>query len=594
MLKNIKIGNRLIIGFVVAILLSSIAGITGIIMLSKSDNDYGTVLQTYGFAQGELGNLGRHFQASRFVNMNIITATDETERAKYVQDLAAEDASMDKYVTLITSRHGTGQWETIYETLKTQLKDYRAARDSAISATANSKDIAANIKLYNEKMLGASAAIRQTLDTMIEDRTTSGNELSLGLTKQMNLFQWLMIGIMVIAVIVAVVLAYIIANGISKPITKIEQAAARMAKGDLDVDIKSDSHDEIGNLVNSMHEMIAAIKGIIFDTARGLGEIENGNFDIAPKVEYVGEFKGIQQAMVGIITGLSNTMSQINVASDQVSAGSDQVSSGAQALSQGATEQAASVQELAATAVEISAHISKNAKSAQQASDIVNATAREIVESNEKMQLLIEAMSEISTSSQEIGKVIKTIEDIAFQTNILALNAAVEAARAGAAGKGFAVVADEVRNLATKSSVAAKSTTLMIENSIKSVEKGTHLVADTAKSLLSVVEGASVATGMVDQISVASVEQASSIEQVTLGIDQISSVVQTNSATAEESAAASEELSGQAQMLKSLVGKFRLKGGTAQYAPVTNMHNNGASAHSTDYDSYNTYTAGKY
>lgn len=594
MLKNMKIGNRLITAFIISILISSIAGITGIVLLTKSDSDYSKVLQNYGFAQGELGNLGRHFQASRVVNLNVMSASNSADRAEYMQELASEDAGVDKYLEQIKGRTTTAEGQQQIAKLSTQMQDFRTARGRAFDETATSTNTSANIEKYHEIVNPSSTDVRLTLDAMIASRSSDGIEMSIGLTQQMSIFRWIMSAIMVVAVIVAIILAYIIAGGISKPITQIEEAAARMAKGDFDVDVVNDSRDEIGSLTNSMHQMIATTRLIIKDTARGLGEIEKGNFNIAPEVEYVGVFQGIQKAMVGIIDGLSDALSQINVASDQVSAGSDQVSSGAQALSQGATEQAASVQELAATVVEISSQVMKNAQSSQNASAIVNSTAKEIVQSNEKMQLLIEAMSEISTSSQEIGKVIKTIEDIAFQTNILALNAAVEAARAGAAGKGFAVVADEVRNLASKSAIAAKSTTLMIEGSVKSVEKGTSLVADTAKSLLSVVDGAREATRMVDLISVASVEQASSIEQVTLGIDQISNVVQTNSATAEESAAASEELSGQAQMLKSLVSTFKLKAGTehAKYSPKATVHKNIVS-NSSSYDSYNSH-AGKY
>jgi len=250
--------------------------------------------------------------------------------------------------------------------------------------------------------------------------------------------------------------------------------------------------------------------------------------------------------------------------SEQVSSGSEQVSNGAQALAQGATEQASSIEELSATITEIASNVKLNATSAADASIKVNHVSSELDVSNQNMQDMIAAMSKISDSSSQIGKIIKAIEDIAFQTNILALNAAVEAARAGAAGKGFAVVADEVRNLASKSAEAANNTTALIENSIKEVENGTKIADQTATALKKVVLEATAVSNTVTLISQASNEQANSINQITLGVDQISSVVQTNSATAEESAAASEELSGQAQILKSLVGKFKLKNQATQ------------------------------
>lgn len=217
------------------------------------------------------------------------------------------------------------------------------------------------------------------------------------------------------------------------------------------------------------------------------------------------------------------------------------------------------MEELAATINEISNQVKSNAENAHNVNKLADDVGLKMTESNQQMQTMIEAMKEISSSSSEIGKIIKTIEDIAFQTNILALNAAVEAARAGEAGKGFAVVADEVRNLASKSAEASKNTAVLIESSILAVEKGTKIADETAHTLLESVEGAQKVTRTIDQISKASEEQASSISQITQGIDQISNVVQTNSATAEESAAASEELSGQAQILKGLISQFKLK-----------------------------------
>ncbi|MEG2769394.1 MAG: methyl-accepting chemotaxis protein, partial [Oscillospiraceae bacterium] len=245
--------------------------------------------------------------------------------------------------------------------------------------------------------------------------------------------------------------------------------------------------------------------------------------------------------------------------SEQVASGSDQVSSGAQALSQGATEQASSIEELSATIQAVSNQIKDNANNAKMASELSSMAGKEVQNGNEHMQSMIVAMEDISSTSNKIGKIIKTIDDIAFQTNILALNAAVEAARAGSAGKGFAVVANEVRNLAGKSAEAAKNTTSLIESSINAVANGTKIADETAMSLKVVVEKSNLVLQKVEEIAEASAEQANSVVQITTGVDQISAVIQTNSATAEESAAASEELSSQSQMLKDLVGKFTLR-----------------------------------
>ncbi len=342
-----------------------------------------------------------------------------------------------------------------------------------------------------------------------------------------------------------------------------------MVKGNLSEEVDYRSEDEFGLMAHAMRDVTRGVGSIIKDIEMILSAMGNGDFTVhssAPE-KYVGDYHKIYMAMKLIKENFNGTLTTLNHSADQVSSGSDQVSSGAQALSQGATEQASSVEELAASINEISGHINKNAQNAQEAGNKAVVVGNVAGESNRRMQDMLNAMSDINAASGEIGKIIKTIEDIAFQTNILALNAAVEAARAGAAGKGFAVVADEVRNLASKSAEASKNTAVLIENSLHAVENGKRIADDTAKSLEEVMTGIQDATSMMESIAKASHEQAEAITQITIGIDQISSVVQTNSATAEESAAASEELSGQAQIMKELVRKFRLEGQSSSPSP---------------------------
>lgn len=381
----------------------------------------------------------------------------------------------------------------------------------------------------------------------------------------MTLIEVVIVIFQILGAVATIVLASMITKSIVKPVKEIEKAAGEMSKGSLHVDLSYQSRDELGSLANGMRTTITNISTIIDDITYLLGAMASGDFQIVSKCreKYVYDYQPIMEAMRNIRNNLSDALFRINEAADQVANGSEQVSSGAQALSQGATEQASSIQELAATINDISNQINNNAQNAKEARLEAEEASRNVALSNEKMTEMNQAMLQISDKSNEIGKIIKTIEDIAFQTNILALNAAVEAARAGEAGKGFAVVADEVRNLASKSGEAAKNTTLLIEESMHAVENGTKITAETAKSMQAVVEGTKRINMIIEEVADSSDKQAVAVSQVTQGIDQISSVVQTNSATAEQSAAASEELSGQAQIMKGLVQRFKLYDGAA-------------------------------
>ncbi len=319
--------------------------------------------------------------------------------------------------------------------------------------------------------------------------------------------------------------------------------------------------NELGMLADAFLSMSHHLKAIVQDESQVLGAMARGDFTAESRCEdeYVGGLVAILESIRNISAALNDTIAQIDTSSQQVSAGAGNLSNGAQSLSQGASEQAAAVEELSATVSELSDHVKENADEAQRVNEKVNATAQSVAACNERMQELIHSMTDINNSSMEIDKVIKIIEDIAFQTNILALNAAVEAARAGEAGKGFAVVADEVRNLATKSQEAAKSTADLIKASVAAVQQGSGIADETAESLLATVEDIKGITAAVNRMSEASEQQAVSISQVSEGIHQIANVVQDNSATSESTAASSEELSAQARLLSDLVDKFQLK-----------------------------------
>ncbi len=371
----------------------------------------------------------------------------------------------------------------------------------------------------------------------------------------------IMMTVIIVIILVGVFFSFVIIRSIKIPISEIANAAIKMAEGNLDVAVSYTSRDELGILAAQVGRLIRKLQMIIDDENKFLAKMAKGDLtvDSVCEAEYTGSFHPLLVSFRGIAEELNDTMRQISQSSSQVAGGAEQVSSGAQALAQGTSEQASAVQELVATINEISSKVNQNAENAQLAEATSGSVSTKMNVSNEKMQQMIQAMEDISNSSNEIGKIIKTIEDIALQTNILALNAAVEAARAGAAGKGFAVVADEVRSLANKSAEASKNISDLIENSLKVVENGKQITDDTAKSLLDAVKDVNEMTGIIGQISQASSDQAYSISQITIGMNQISDVVQTNSATAEESAAASEEMSSQSQLMKALVGRFKLK-----------------------------------
>ncbi|MDK2807806.1 MAG: methyl-accepting chemotaxis protein, partial [Clostridiales bacterium] len=356
--------------------------------------------------------------------------------------------------------------------------------------------------------------IMDAIDTMFAQKDDVGTELSIEYSSESQTIIVTMIIVVVVAILLAMLLGIAISRIISRPIVRMVDLAEKVAEGNLDIEIQETTKDEVGLLSVAFKKMT---------------------------------------------DNLNDVMGNISTAAEQVSAGATQLSDSSMALSQGATEQASSIEELSASIEEISAQTKLNAENAKEANQLTEQAKISAIEGNDQMRLMLKAMEDINDASVNISKIIKVIDDIAFQTNILALNAAVEAARAGQHGKGFAVVAEEVRNLAARSANAAKETTAMIEGSVKQAEGGTKIANETAVALNKIVEGIASAASLIGDIATASNEQATGIAQVNQGILQVSTVVQTNSATSEESAAASEELASQAVLLEDQVSRFRLR-----------------------------------
>lgn len=417
------------------------------------------------------------------------------------------------------------------------------------------------IKVMNSELVPSATKGTEKINEYISFRQEQISGVLSGVSDETRKIRTNIFTFTVVLILASLISSILLARTISGPIRKLKYISDELANGNLNVDVNVTSNDEIGDLANSMKILTKRlIKYIdyIEEISDNLNLIGSGDLNINLSHEYDGEFEVLKDALLKTTENFKKTISDISQVSIQVANGADQVSSGAQMLAQGTTEQASSIEELAATINNISENVNKNANSAREASSYVKNVGDSANVSSSKMNEMMIAIKEINEKSYEIGKIVKTIDDIAFQTNILALNAAVEAARAGSAGKGFAVVADEVRNLAIKSSEAAKNTTQLIEDSVNSVQAGTLLAADTNDALIKVIEGVAHSVELIEDISQASGIQAKSLEETLNGLEQVGAVVHTNSATAEESSATSEELLGQSTILKSLILKFKL------------------------------------
>ena len=437
-------------------------------------------------------------------------------------------------------------------------KELHASAGTVLEMYGNSHDRAQ--QYYQETIQTNLATLVGLLDQVVARGTQLSTECAQRMSSTVALMHTLTIICLVLNLVALISLVVFVMRNVIQPLLLITNKAKPLQEGNLSLDLEYTSKNELGQLAQTLEDSVGLIRQYIGDIDRVMGELAQGNFDVHTSTRYIGDFSTIETALDSFTVALSDAMGNIVQAEQRVSGHAEQLSSGAQALAQGATEQASAVQELYATVDDLSKSAGRNAQAAAAAQDSAKLTSQQVSLSSDQMEQMVSAMADISDASQQIGKIISTIEDIAFQTNILALNAAVEAARAGAAGKGFAVVADEVRSLASKSDEAAKATKGLIENSIQATHRGTQIVGEVSTSLKKALALVVESNKAIETITDAIHQEADSLSQVSEGIGQISSVVQTNSASSEESAAVSSELFEQVHVLEDQTKRFKLKG----------------------------------
>ena len=554
--RKLKVGTKLKYAFTTVIVTLAIAVVVSLVSIVKMNVD------TYKFYKEAYANSTLQMEIRKdiqLVGKYILWSmtTDDASSTQSYSNLAQKYADqVGKNVTALEKSYNDKKKVAELKDAIEELKKQRAAVIELAKRNKNDEALA----LFNSDYNDATEKIQDILVDIgkVASADAKSQYTSARVTGIVSIILMILIGAGAVAF--SNVIRTTITGIMLKPIQELEGAAEKLKAGQLDVEINYESPDELGKLAGNFRQACKTLEVIVQDTSYLLGEMAEGNFNVSsnnPQI-YIGNFKQQYESMSKLKHELSDTMTQINEASERVASGSGQLAGGAQALAEGATDQAGAVEELTATVESVSGIAESSAESASGAYQMVRTAVEQADQSREELQALTNAMERISSTSQEIQNIIGSIEEIASQTNLLSLNASIEAARAGEAGKGFAVVADQIGKLAGDSAQAAVNTRDLIEKSLQEIENGNQITEKTVAALNKILESMNDFANAVKGASESSTEQANMLKQIEQGIEQISSVVQSNSAAAEETSATSQELSAQSEGLKNLVGRFKL------------------------------------